>query len=154
MEGSDQPVRRQSVDFVTQRVREQLDCPVSRSTIWRWLDEAAIKPWRYRHWIFPRDDQFAEKAGPILDLYAGRWKRQPLGENEFVLSADEKTSLQARRRTHPGRPDRDTRPTSNTNTRGRGHCNIWPPGMCTAAGCTAAANCTAASTRSCGWSSR
>lgn len=104
MEGSDQPVRRQSVDFVTQRVREQLDCAVSRSTVWRWLDEAAIKPWRYRHWIFPRDDQFAKKAGPILDLYAGRWKRQPLGENEFVLSADEKTSLQARRRTHRGRP--------------------------------------------------
>ena len=28
---------------------------VSVSTLWRWLDEDAIRPWRHRCWIFPRD---------------------------------------------------------------------------------------------------
>jgi hypothetical protein len=40
----------------------------SASTIWRWLHEDAIKPWQTRSWIFPRDPQFAEKAGRVLDL--------------------------------------------------------------------------------------
>ena len=42
----------------------------SASTIWRWLHEDAIKPWQTRSWIFPRDPDFAEKAGRVLDLYA------------------------------------------------------------------------------------
>jgi hypothetical protein len=68
------------------------------------LHEAAIKPWQYEHWLFPKDPQFAEKAGPILDLYAGHWEGQPLGAGDFVLSMDEKTSIQARGRTHEETP--------------------------------------------------
>jgi L-asparaginase len=30
----------------------------------------ALKPWRSRSWIFPRDPAFEAKVGPILDLYA------------------------------------------------------------------------------------
>ena len=56
-------------------------------------------------WIFPRDPQFAAKAGPILDLYAGRWEGRPLGPMNYVISADEKTSIQARAvATDPRRP--------------------------------------------------
>ena len=47
---------------------------VSGMTLWRWLAEDAIKPWRYRSWIFPRDPQFSYKAGRILDLYSGFWQ--------------------------------------------------------------------------------
>jgi hypothetical protein len=39
-----------------------------------------------------------------LDLYAGVWDGEPLGENEFVVCADEKTSIQARCRCHPTLP--------------------------------------------------
>jgi len=81
---------------------------ISDSTIWRWLHEDAIRPWRYRSWIFPRDPQFAEKAGRILDLYERVWDGHALRDDEFVLSADEKTSIQARRRRHatyPAQPD-------------------------------------------------
>jgi hypothetical protein len=46
--------------------------PMSASTIWRLLDTAALKPWRHRSWLFPRDPQFAATAGRVLDLYAGR----------------------------------------------------------------------------------
>ena len=40
------------------------------------------------------------RRGAILDLYAGRWQGRPLGPREYVLCADEKTSIQARRRRH------------------------------------------------------
>jgi hypothetical protein len=64
----------------------------------------ALRPWRYRSWIFPRDAHFLELAGPVLDLYACQWQGQPLWADEYVLSADEKTSIQVRRRCHPSLP--------------------------------------------------
>ncbi len=42
----------------------------SVSRIWRWLPEDAINSWQTRSWIFPRDPDFAEQAGRVLDLYA------------------------------------------------------------------------------------
>ena len=73
---------------------------IGETTIWRWLSEDAIKPWNHRSWIFPRDPDFAAKAGSVLDLYEGFWEGKPLGPDEYVISADEKTSIQARRRRH------------------------------------------------------
>ena len=73
---------------------------ISGMTIWRWLSQDAIKPWRYRSWIFPRDPDFTPKAGRVLDLYAGTWENAPLGPRDYVISADEKTSIQARKRKH------------------------------------------------------
>jgi len=77
---------------------------VSVSTIWRWLNEDALKPWRHRSCIFPRDPAFAAKAGVVLDLYARRFQGRRLEPGEFVISADEKTSIQARCRCHPTLP--------------------------------------------------
>ena len=48
--------------------------------------------------------QFAVKAGRILDLYQRRWQGKLLRDDEFVLSTDEKTSIQARARIHPTLP--------------------------------------------------
>jgi hypothetical protein len=79
---------------------------ISDTTVWRWLHEDAIRPWQHRTWIFPRDPNFALKAGRILDLYAKRWEGKRLRPDEFVLSADEKTSIQARIRKHPSSPPR------------------------------------------------
>jgi len=61
-------------------------------------------PLAHRSWIFPRDPQFEQKAARVLDLYQGCWQDQPLGSDEYVLSADEKTSIQARVRLHPTQP--------------------------------------------------
>jgi hypothetical protein len=74
---------------------------ISTSTIWRILDADALKPWRKRSWIWSRDPLFFERAAPVLDLYQGIWKGRHLRCDEFVLSADEKTSIQARIRLHP-----------------------------------------------------
>ena len=80
---------------------------ISGVTVWRWLTEDAIRPWNYRSWIFPRDPCFREKAGPILDLYEGRWEGELLHPGDCVVCADEKPSIQARARKHetlPARP--------------------------------------------------
>ncbi len=66
----------------------------SASTIWRWLHEDAIKPWQTRSWIFPRDPDFAEKAGRALDLYARVLDGKRLRPDEYVISADEETPTQ------------------------------------------------------------
>jgi hypothetical protein len=85
-------------------IRRGIVATISGTTLWRWLSEDAIRPWRHRSWIFPRDPDFAAKAGDVLDLYAGRWRGRRLRPDEFVLCADEKTSIQARARIHPTSP--------------------------------------------------
>ena len=115
-----QLLSRQSLADITARSQKALGKPISRSTVWRIVDTDAIKPWRYKYWIFPRDPQFAEKAEPILDLYAGIWQGQPLGPKDHVLSADEKTSIQARIRCHPSLPPAPGRPARIENEYERG----------------------------------
>jgi hypothetical protein len=65
------------------------------------LASDAIKPWQVRSWIFRRDPDFLEKAGRVLDLYQRRFEGKLLHPGEFVLSADEKSQLQALGRRHP-----------------------------------------------------
>jgi transposase len=93
-----------SFELAAQAVVEGLVESISSSTVRRWLHRAAIKPWRYRSWIFPRDPDFAQKAARVLDLYARVAYGVALGPNDYVISADEKSQLQALRRCHQGRP--------------------------------------------------
>ena len=99
-----EPLSRQSLADLVRRAQTTSGKKISRTTVWRMLHEAAIKPWQYEHWIFPRDPRFAEKAGPILDLYAGKWEGKQLGPKDYVLCMDEKTSIQARQRCHEETP--------------------------------------------------
>jgi transposase len=91
-------------DIRAEVLRRGLVAEISGATIWRWLAADAIRPWSHRSWIFPRDPHFEAKAGRVLDLYARQWEGKPLGDRDFVISADEKTSIQARRRRHPTLP--------------------------------------------------
>lgn len=95
------PLSRLSTADLAARAVRTLGKSISPSTVWRLLDSEVLKPWQYRYWLFPRDPHFAEKAAPLLDLYAGFWQGEPLGPDDYLLSADEKTSIQARRRCHP-----------------------------------------------------
>ncbi|MEU6547050.1 hypothetical protein [Streptomyces sp. NPDC046859] len=74
---------------------------VSASIVRRWLAEDALKPWQHRSRVFITDPQFRPRAQRVLDLYARAWQGKPLGDGEYVISADEKTSIQARCRCHP-----------------------------------------------------
>lgn len=91
-------------DLACQAVSRQVVESISASTVRRWLSDDAIKPWQHRSWIFPRDPQFAAKAARVLDLYARTWQGRELGPDEYVISADEKSQLQALRRRHPDLP--------------------------------------------------
>lgn len=97
-------------DLARAAVDQGITAAISDTTIWRWLSADAIKPWRQRSWIFPRDPDFAVKAARVLDLYARTFDGTPLGPNDYVISADEKTSIQARVRTHPSCPPAAGRP--------------------------------------------
>jgi transposase len=88
-------------DIRAEVISRGIAAEISDTTIWRWLSADALRPWAHRSWIFPRDPHFEAKAGPVLDLYAGRWAGRRLHQADFVLSADEKTSIQARCRCHP-----------------------------------------------------
>ena len=101
--------RLSTADIAREAERSGIVATISDKTVWRWLSEDAIRPWYHRSWIFPRDPDFATKAGRILDLYAREWEGKPLEEDAFVISADEKTSIQARIRKHPSSPPRPGR---------------------------------------------
>jgi DDE superfamily endonuclease len=88
-------------DIATEICARGIVAEISGTTIWRWLSDDAIRPWRHRSWIFPRDPDFEAKASRVLDLYAREWRGKRLGRHDYVISADEKTSIQARVRTHP-----------------------------------------------------
>jgi DDE superfamily endonuclease len=77
---------------------------ISASTVRRWLARDALKPWQYRSWVSIRDPHFRAKATRVLDLYQGMWDGKPLGPDEYVISSDEKPSIQARCRCHPTLP--------------------------------------------------
>lgn len=98
------PLSRLSTSDLAERASTALGQAISPSTVWRILDTDAIKPWRYEYWIFPRDPKFSERAGRVLDLYAGSWEGKPLGRRDYIISSDEKTSIQARIRCHATLP--------------------------------------------------
>ena len=88
-------------ELAAEAVGRGITTAISASTIRRILARDTIKPWQHQSWIFIRDPDFAVKAGVVLDLYARRYDGIPLGADEYVISSDEKTSIQARCRCHP-----------------------------------------------------
>jgi hypothetical protein len=102
-----QPLGRYSTADLARLISEHPERPpMSPSTIWRILAGDALKPWRHQSWLYPRDPAFAVKAGRVLDLYAGWWDGRPLTPDDCIVSADEKTSIQARIRRAPTAPAR------------------------------------------------
>ena len=98
------PLSRWSGPDLARELAARRQLAVSASTIGRWLAGDALKPWQHRSWISVRDPQFAARAARVLDLYAGTWDGKPLGAGDYVICADEKTSIQARCRCHPTLP--------------------------------------------------
>jgi len=122
----DEPLSRYSTADLARLVEAHPEAPpMSRSTIWRVLDRDALKPWRSPSWLYPRDPDFAAKAGRVLDLYEGRWAGRPLEPADCVLSADEKTSIQARGRRHPTTPPGPRQPARVEHEYARGGATAY-----------------------------
>jgi transposase len=107
-------------ELATELTARGITDSISASTVRRWLREDALKPWQYRSWIFIRDPDFRARAQRVLDLYARTFEGVPLGEDEYVLSTDEKTSIQARCCCHPTPAPGQTRAMRVSHEYGRG----------------------------------
>jgi hypothetical protein len=101
----DVPLSRFSVrELAREAVLRGLTPFLSSSTVQRWLADDVLRPWQHQSWIFPRAADFELKASRVLDLYHRIWEGATLQSDEYVISADEKTSLQPRPRLHPTQP--------------------------------------------------
>jgi hypothetical protein len=96
--------RLSSTDLATAVIDRGLATTISATTVRRWLQSDAIKPWQHRSWIFPGDPDFETNAARVLDPYDRTWNGHRLGEDDYVISADEKSQLQALRCRHPDQP--------------------------------------------------
>jgi hypothetical protein len=90
--------RLSSSDIARESVIQGIVAAISIATVWRYLSRDAIRPWMHRSWLFPRDPLFAQKAARVLDLYFRFYEGIPLEPDDYVISSDEKTSIQARHR--------------------------------------------------------
>jgi transposase len=149
------PLSRWSCPDLARELAARCQVTASASTIGRWLAADALKPWQHRSWISVRDPELAVKAARVLDLYAGIWDGEPLGGNDYVICADEKTSIQARCRCHPTLPPGKARAMRIEHDYRRGGTwPTWPPGTCTGARSPAGVSPPPASHRSPGWPGR
>ena len=72
---------------------------MSRSTIWRVLDEADLKPHRCVYWLKSHDPAFDAKARDICALYEHALRFYQQGR--LVICVDEKTGMQILQRKYP-----------------------------------------------------
>lgn len=89
-------------DLVRAAVEEGLVASISPATIWRLLDQAAIKPHHWHYWLNSTDPQFQSKMQELVGLYLQALEMYLRGE--ILLCVDEKTSIQALERKHPTLP--------------------------------------------------
>ena len=94
-------------DLACATVQHGIVASISPSTVWRLLEQAAIKPHRWHYWLNSPDPDFEVKMQDIVNLYLRAQKLYK--RSEIVLSVDEKTSIQALERRYPHKPPRPGR---------------------------------------------
>jgi DDE superfamily endonuclease len=102
------PATRWSLDDLVAALAQHRLRPLSRSSIWRILEEADLKPHRSVYWLNSHDPDFESKAQDICQLY-----RQALRfyqEGRLVICADEKTGMQILQRRYPTQPVQPGKP--------------------------------------------
>ena len=102
----DGPATRWALDDLAAALvnRAAHDSAMSRSTIWRTLDQADLKPHRSVYWLNSHDPDFDAKARAICKLYLEAPAMYQRGR--LVIGCDEKTGMQALGRPHPTQPAR------------------------------------------------
>src|SRR5271155_1778981 len=86
-------------DIAATLVNQHAAETMSRSTIWRVLSEADLKPHRSVYWLNSHDPDFDAKARNICQLYLDAPRLHEQGR--LVLSSDEKTGMQILQRKYP-----------------------------------------------------
>ena len=88
--------------------RAHHDQAMSRSTVWRILDEADLKPHRSVYWLNSHDPDFDSKAHAICQLYLKAPTMYQQGR--LIICCDEKTGMQALGRPDPTQPAQPGKP--------------------------------------------
>jgi DDE superfamily endonuclease len=97
------PLSRWSRAELARRVAQDASLPpISASTVGRWLKAERLRPWRYHAWQHIHDPSaFLQRARPVLEAYAQAIALLRAGT--WLVSLDEKTSIQAREGEQPPR---------------------------------------------------
>jgi hypothetical protein len=102
-EAHEQPASRWSLDDLAFAiVNEAHHRAMSRSTIWRVLDDADLKPHHSVYWLNSHDPDFDAKAQAICRLYVEAPRLYQQGR--LVICCDEKTGMQILQRKYPTQP--------------------------------------------------
>lgn len=104
------PLSRWSRAELARRVAQDPTLPrISASTVGRWLKAERLHPWRYHAWQHIHDPaSFLQRARPVLSAYGQA--QALLLQGTWLVSLDEKTSIQAREGEQPPRPARPGNP--------------------------------------------
>jgi len=96
------PATRWSLDDLVTALQQRRLWTMSRSSIWRLLDEADLKPHRSVYWLNSHDPDFEAKAQDICSLYLNAL--QFFAQGRVVICTDEKTGMQILQRKYPTQP--------------------------------------------------
>ena len=101
----DRPVTRWSLDEIATALLETLGTdPISRSSIWRILQDVDLKPHKRAYWLNSHDEDFDAKAQTICQLYVNAL--ESFKQGRLVICCDEKSGMQVLDRKAPTKPAR------------------------------------------------
>jgi DDE superfamily endonuclease len=96
------PATRWSLDDLVVALVQRHTWTMSRSSIWRLLEDADLKPHRSVYWLNSHDPDFEAKAHDICSLYLNALRFFEQGR--LVICSDEKTGMQILERKYPTQP--------------------------------------------------
>src|SRR5215831_19463291 len=96
------PATRWSLDDLVAALSQRRLWTMSRSSIWRLLEEADLKPHRSVYWLNSHDPDFEAKAQAICTLYLNALRFY--AHDRVVICTDEKTGMQILQRKYPTQP--------------------------------------------------
>ena len=91
-----------SLDDLVTALHQRRLWTMSRSSIWRILDEADLKPHRSVYWLNSHDPDFEAKAQNICSLCLNALRF--FAQGRVVICTDEKTGMQILQRKYPTQP--------------------------------------------------
>jgi len=102
-QAQERPVTRWTLAEIVTTLLDALNTDaISRSSIWRILQDVDLKPHKSAYWLNSHDEQFASKAQGICQLYAKALEYYQ--QNRLVICCDEKTGMQVLERKAPTKP--------------------------------------------------
>lgn len=103
-EDADRPINRWTISDLTEEILQQNITQISPSSVWRLLDQIALKPHKQVYWLNSPDPDFESKMLHIVDLYLSPPK------DGLLFCMDEKTGIQALERKYADHPSEPGKP--------------------------------------------